>query len=168
MKHPVKLSKRLEAIAAFIENGASVADIGTDHGFLPAYLAQSGLARRIVASDASAGSLGAARRTAERYGVTDMVEFVTAPGLSGVSENEADTVVIAGMGGETIVSILEEASWKKMGIRFILQPQTKMAVLCDFLQGNGYAISDMKTIVDRGREYTIILCVSVCQTEPSP
>ena len=158
MKHPVKLPKRLEMIAGLVENGASVADIGTDHGLLPAYLAQNGLVRRIVASDASAGSLGAARRTAEKFGLTEKIEFVTAPGLSGVSETDVDTVIIAGMGGETIVSILEEASWTKNGIRFILQPQTKMAVLCGFLTENGYDIRDMKTAMDRGREYTIILC----------
>ena len=89
MNKTVKLPNRLKTVAGFIEKGASVADIGTDHGLLPAYLAQSGSARRIIASDISSGSLEAARRTAEKYGVTEQIEFIVAPGLDGIGETDA-------------------------------------------------------------------------------
>jgi len=145
------------AIAGFIEASSSVADIGTDHGFLPVYLAQTGLASRIIASDMSAGSLEAARRSAAKYDVTEKITFVVAPGLSGVREADVDTVVIAGVGGETIAKILEGAPWTKSGVRLILQPQTKLDVLQSFLFDNGYTIRDTKQVQDRGRTYTVLL-----------
>jgi tRNA (adenine22-N1)-methyltransferase len=115
------------AIASFIHRGASVADIGTDHGFLPVYLAQNGLARSIIASDISAGSLEAARRSATNYGVSDKITFIVAPGLSGIKETDVDTIVIAGLGGETIAAILNEAPWTRYSdIKLILQPQSKI------------------------------------------
>ena len=154
----LKLSDRLKTVAEFIEDGASVADIGTDHGFLPVYLAQTGLARRIIASDKSAGSLKTALRSADRYGVTDKISFVTAPGLSGVDEADVDTVVIAGVGGERIIEILAGAPWtNRGGVRLILQPQTKIALLRSWLGENGYMIIETKQAFDKGRVYSVIL-----------
>jgi len=161
MERTIRLSDRLGTIAGFIEKGAAVADIGTDHGFLPVYLAQTGAASRIIASDMSAGSLGAARRSAARYGVSDKIEFIVAPGLDGVGENDADTIVIAGVGGETIIGILEEAPWTKTGKRLILQPQTKKAELLAFLSDNGYTVHETAQVQDKGRNYTVLLVVCV-------
>ena len=153
----IKLCARLQAIADFIEAGATVADIGTDHGFLPVYLAQTGLARRIIASDMSAGSLGAARRSAGKYGVSGKIEFTVAPGLDGVRETDVDTIIIAGVGGETIIGILEAAPWTKTGKKLILQPQTKKDELLGFLNEQGYIIIESKQQQDRGRTYTVML-----------
>ena len=156
----LKLSKRLAAIASYIEKGASVADIGTDHGYLPVYLAKNGLASRIIASDKSEGSLNAARRSASKHGVTDKITFIAAPGLTGISETEIDTVVIAGMGGETIIGILSEAPQiKREGIRLILQPQTKTYELSRWLTENGYEIKQANLIQERSKYYTVILAV---------
>jgi len=161
MERKIKLPERLKTIADCIPPGAAVVDVGSDHGYLPVYLAINGLARRIIASDMSSGSLGAARRSAAKYGVTDMIEFVVAPGLSGVAENEVDTVVIAGVGGKTIAGILRDAPWTKSGTRLILQPQTKKDELRRFLEENGYAIRETKLTHDRGREYVVILAVGI-------
>ena len=156
---PIKLPDRISAVASYIEMGASVADIGTDHGFLPVYLAQLASARRIIASDISAGSLAAARRNAEKYGVTEKITFITAPGLKGVDEESVDTVVITGMGGETIAGILEEAPWvSRPGVRLIAQPQTKAVFLCVWLCENGFIIRDSQIVRDRGRKYIIFMC----------
>ena len=145
-------------VAGFIKEGALVADIGTDHGHIPVYLAQNGIAHRIIASDMSAGSLSAARRSALKYGVEDKISFVVAPGLEGIGETEVDTIVIAGVGGETIIGILADAPWtKRFGISLILQPQTKIAELCAWLRDNGYIIRDEETMRDRGRSYTVFL-----------
>ncbi|MCL2392556.1 MAG: class I SAM-dependent methyltransferase [Oscillospiraceae bacterium] len=152
-----KLPKRLQVIADFINEGARVADIGTDHGYLPVFLALTNHASRIIASDISAGSLGAARRSADKYNVSEKINFVNAPGLTGINENEVDTIVIAGVGGETIIEILEETQWTKNGKRLILQPQTKREVLCDYLGENGYIICEVKTVKDRGRDYFIMI-----------
>ena len=153
----MKLPERLKTVAGFIETGASVADVGSDHGYLPVYLAINGQARRIIASDISAGSLAAARRNAAKYGVADMITFVVAPGLEGVSGSEVDTIVIAGVGGETIAGILGDAPWTRDGKRLILQPQTKKEKLLLFLSENGYVVREIKETRDRGRDYTVIL-----------
>ena len=157
MERAVRLPSRLKMIAGYIEDGASVIDVGTDHGFLPAYLAQKGAMRRIIASDKSAGSLGAARRSAAKYGVSDLIEFAVAPGLDGVGDADVDTIVVAGVGGETIIGILEGAPWTKRGKRLILQPQTKIDVLRRFLLENGYAILEEGQAQDRGRTYTVLV-----------
>jgi len=154
----MKLSARLNAIAGFIEKDASVADIGTDHCLLPVFLAINGLAKHIIASDISEGSLRSARRTAEKYGVEDKITFVLAPGLSGVCEMQIDTVVISGVGGETIIGILAQADWlKTCGVRLILQPQSKDQQLRLWLHENGYAIQDTKLVLDKRRYYTVLL-----------
>jgi tRNA (adenine22-N1)-methyltransferase len=153
----IKLPHRLGAIVDFIDDGADVADIGTDHGLLPVYLALSGLARRIIASDISVGSLEAARRSAAKYAVTDKITFINAPGLNGVTWYDIDIIVIAGLGGETIVSILSEAPWTKcQGVKLLLQPQSKIDVLSRFLYDNDYTVNRIKSITDRGRQYTIM------------
>ena len=162
MAKKLKLTGRLGKIAGFIKEGSAVADIGSDHGFIPIYLAQNGPARRIIASDISAGSLKAAINNAVKYGVDDQISFIVAPGLDGIGEYEADTIVIAGMGGETISAILAGAPWTKQhGVRLILQPQTKLNKLCIWLQDNGYIITDADYVVDKGRFYIIIVVVGV-------
>jgi len=154
----MKLTKRLQVIADFIEDGAAVADIGTDHGYLPVYLAQSGFCRKIIASDINASSLTAARRSAENADVTEAITFVVAPGLDGVAPMEVDTVVIAGLGGETIIGILKDAPWTKLrGINLILQPQSKIDILFRFLYDNEYEIRRIRSVLDKGRYYTAVL-----------
>jgi len=153
----IKLSNRLKALSNFVDCNASVADIGTDHGYLPIYLAQSKTAKRIIASDISAASLRAARRFAEKYKVTDKIEFIAAPGLDGVKPSDVDIVIIAGMGGETILGILKNAPWTK-NKKLILQPQSKIDLICRFLYDNAYNIEESISVNDKGKNYTIILC----------
>ena len=157
MDRYLKLPERLATIVEFIDKETLVADIGTDHGYIPVYLALNGLARRIIASDVSSGSLAAARRSAEKYCVSDKIGFIVAPGLTGLSETDVDTIVIAGVGGETIAGILEESPWAKNGKRLILQPQTKIETLKLFLQENSYSIRETEQTQDRGRTYSVLL-----------
>ena len=153
----IKLPDRVKALTDYIDKKSAVADIGTDHGYLPVYLAQTGLAGRIIASDISAGSLESAHRSATRHKVAESIEFIVAPGLSGIMPSDVDTIVIAGLGGETIVDILKDASWTRtQNIKLLLQPQSKIDVLCRFLYDNGYTIEDTKTVPDRKRLYTVI------------
>jgi len=153
----VKLTNRLKAIADLIGCGISVADIGTDHGYLPVYLAQRNSMQRIYASDKSDGSLNAAKRTADEYDVTDKIIFTVSRGLDSISPADVDVIVIAGMGGETIVDILRNTPWirsyKKV---LILQPQSKIDILFRFLYDNEYEINKIKYITDRKKHYTIL------------
>ena len=154
----VKLTNRLRVLADLIDEFASVADIGTDHGYLPVYLAQNSKAKRIVASDISPASLKTAYRSAYEYDVTDLIEFTVTPGLAHLTPEDVDTIIIAGMGGETILSILKDAPWtKSSSITMILQPQSKIGLLCRFLYDSGYNIKKTGTTVDKGKKYTIIL-----------
>ncbi|MCL2201003.1 MAG: class I SAM-dependent methyltransferase [Oscillospiraceae bacterium] len=152
----LKLSNRLQTIAKFVPQGACIADIGTDHGYLPVYLAQKGRTKRLIASDISEGSLSAARRSAAKYGLVDRLELICASGLDGISAGDVDTIVIAGMGGETIISILRDAPWTKIGKTLILQPQSKLDLLAAYLHDNGYAVTGVELALDEGKYYMVL------------
>jgi len=158
----IKLPKRLQEVADCIKNGASVADIGTDHGKLPVYLAQTGKAKRIIASDISEGSLNAARSLISKHNIADKIEIRLAPGLNNLTQADVDTIVIAGVGGETIIGILKDAPWTTNAVlskklKLILQPQTKINLLRDYLINCELSIKEEKSVLDRGHEYKILL-----------
>jgi len=164
----LKLSKRLQAITELIKKGASVADIGTDHGYLPVFLAQAEVYNQIFASDISAASLDSARKSASDHKVSEEITFNVATGLDGITQADVDTIVIAGLGGETILNILENAPWtKNHDITLILQPQSKIDLLCRFLYDNGYIIRQTKSIVDKRKYYTIFLVTGGLQNGKS-
>jgi tRNA (adenine22-N1)-methyltransferase len=159
----VKLSPRLNAIAKFIKTGAAVIDVGTDHGYIPVYLAQNSMAKRIIATDLRKGPLDRAKASALEYGVSERIEFIQTDGLIGIDGTgdggaAIDTVILAGMGGETIMAILEEAKWPLLnGLRMILQPQSKLGELSSWLDKNGCAVFDETLVEDEGRIYTVLL-----------
>jgi len=153
----IKLSARLQVLADLIKKGSSVADIGTDHGHLPVYLVQTDTVKKIIASDISISSLELAKHSAAEYNVTDKIVFINAPGLEGISPYEVDTIVIAGMGGETIIDILKDIHRiKNQNINLILQPQSKLDLLSRFLYDNDHTIRETKIVRDKKKQYTII------------
>jgi len=155
----IKLSKRLSVIAGLIDNGSSVADIGTDHGYLPVYLALAGKHKRIIAADMSPLSLESAKRSAKTYNVTKQIEFFETPGLTGLTQKDVNTVVISGLGGETIIDILSDAPWTcNNGIKLILQPQSKLDLLCRFLYQHEYNIMNIQSLYDN-KKYTVITAI---------
>lgn len=138
---PIELSPRLRSVAELVPKGAVLADIGTDHAFLPVWLLQRGVIEQAVAADLREGPLSKARANAEKYGLQNQMSFRLCDGLSGITPKEADTIAIAGMGGETIAVILANAPWTKEGKhRLLLQPMTSLYDLRVFLSGNGYII----------------------------
>lgn len=152
------LQPRLHLLARLVPEGCRLTDVGTDHGYLPVALLQQGRIAAAIASDIGAEPLEHARRTAMQYGV-DGMDFRLCAGLSGVAPEETDVIVIAGMGGETIISILQDAPWTADGQhRLLLQPMTKAAALRHWLTDNGYAFTDEHLVEDKGRIYPI-LCV---------
>ena len=106
----IALQPRLRLLAEMTPPGGRLADIGTDHGYLPVWLLQEGRIPSAIASDVGAEPLEHARRTAEEY-ETQGLDFRLCDGLSGIEPEETDIVVIAGMGGETIRDILRAAPW---------------------------------------------------------
>lgn len=152
------LQPRLHLLARLVPEGCRLTDVGTDHGYLPVALLQQGWIAAAIASDIGAEPLEHARRTAMQYGV-DGMDFRLCAGLSGVAPEETDVIVIAGMGGETIISILQDAPWTADGQhRLLLQPMTKAAALRRWLADNGYTFTDEHLVEDKGRIYPI-LCV---------
>lgn len=151
------MNRRLMAIYQKIKAGVGVIDVGTDHGYLPAALAASGYPGRILASDLRPGPLQAAERTAERADVFDRIEFLLCDGLALCPPEAVDTIVIAGMGGDTIVKILDEAEFC-MDRRYtlILQPMTKPEVLRYWLAYNEFAITGETLVEDTGELYQIV------------
>ena len=153
----MKLSPRLQAIADWIDPGARLADIGTDHGLLPIYCVLQGITAYTAACDIREHPLMSARRNAGEYGVEGRIEFILSSGLDRVKEGSVDTVIAAGIGGETIVSILDAAGWlRNEGVTLLLQPQSKILELQQWLGENGYYAEKARLVRDAGRIYLVM------------
>ena len=123
MEKELQLQPRLQCIASLVPQGARLADVGTDHGYLPVWLLQHGRIESAIASDINALPLDHARATAREYGVTERMDFRLCPGLAKIKAEECDAIAIAGMGGETIRDILDSGKAHLNGReRLILQP----------------------------------------------
>lgn len=154
MKH--NLSPRLLRCAEFIRPGDRVADVGCDHGYLGIYLLQSGKASFVYAGDVNEGPLQSAVINSEKYGVQDRISFYLSDGVRNIPR-DFDTMVCAGMGADTMVSILENAPWlKNSTYRLILQCQSKSPYLRKYLSQNGWVISQEVVIRDGRFLYTVM------------
>ena len=152
----MELTPRLRAIAEQVPQGACLADVGTDHGYLPVWLLCSGRIDSAIAADLREGPLDRARETAHRFGVSERISFRLCDGLSAIRPEEVDTVAIAGRGGETMISILEAAAWTKEGTLLLLQPMTGSAELRLWLQEHGYFITGERIACEGERLYSIL------------
>ncbi len=156
MAKQLELTPRLQLLADWVPPGAALADIGTDHGHLPIWLRLHGRVASAIASDLRKGPLARAKENGAAWGVTG-IDYRLGSGLEGIRPEEADTVVIAGMGGENIVSILTAAPWTKDGNHtLLLSPHTKSEELRRFLSDNGYAIRREALVADRGTLYPVM------------
>ncbi|MBQ9993105.1 MAG: SAM-dependent methyltransferase [Clostridia bacterium] len=152
------LGGRLSTCAEFVRRGSRFADIGTDHAYLPVWLVKMGLVQSAIASDINEGPIEAAKEHIAMYGAGDKVRTIVADGLKGVRPDEADDIVIAGMGGELIARILNDAPWVRDGrYRLILQPMTHPERLRRYLVENGFCILDEKAVCEGRKVYTTIL-----------
>ena len=136
----IPLSTRLLACAGFVNKGDRVADIGCDHGYLSIHLLTQGIARSCIASDVAKGPLQSAKDNARKFGVSENITFHLSDGVQSIPR-DFDTLVCAGMGGDTMIHILESAPWlKSEQYRLILQCQSKRPELRKWLYENGFAI----------------------------
>lgn len=136
----IPLSNRLLACCAFVHEGDRVADIGCDHGYLGIHLLKSGIARSVIASDVNENPLQVAVKNAHKYGVADRMSFFLSDGVRSIPR-DFDTMVCAGMGADTMISILTAAPWlKDEQYRLILQCQSKRPELRKYLYENGFRI----------------------------
>lgn len=157
MPEKLELGPRLRAIADLVPPDCRcLADIGTDHGYVPAALLLAGRVGRAVAADVGALPLDHARRTAARCGVEDRMDLRLGDGLSVLSPGEADVIVIAGMGGDTIAGILAAAPWSRDGPLLLLQPMSRAYELRRWLPEQGYAVRAETLVQDKGVLYPIL------------
>ena len=150
------LSTRLQVIFDLVPKGARVADIGTDHAYLPIFLFLSGKCDKIIACDINENPLNKAKENIIKFGIEN-IETRLGDGLSAVKDGEADTVIIAGMGGDVISQILKNCNWlRKEKYTLLLQPMTSAEVLRSFLFENCFEIVSETPVTDQGKVYTVI------------
>lgn len=152
----VPLSSRLLACAAFVRPGEQVADVGCDHGYLSLHLLQSGVAGHVYASDVREGPLSSARRNAVHFGVSEKIDFFLCDGVQGLPR-DFDVLICAGMGADTMISILEAAPWLRGGAyRLIFQCQSKTPSLRQYLSRTGWEIANETALRDGRFLYTVM------------
>lgn len=156
------LTPRLRMIASLVPPSDTVCDIGTDHGYVAIYLAKKGIAKKVIAADIKKGPLMQADKNIAAFDVSDKVETRLSDGFSAIGQNEADTCIIAGMGGETIAQILEN---EKGCSHYVLQMQTAHKHLRKYLSENGYVIEREEISREGNKMYTAML---VKKGEPYP
>lgn len=161
-----QLTPRLLAVAKQVPLGAKLADVGTDHAHLPVFLLRQATISEAIASDIRENPLERGRAVARLHGVEEKISFRLCAGLSGIRPGEADTVVIAGMGGETIAAILKEAFWlQDAKVRLLLQPMSSVPELRLWLQANGFVIR-REEVVSEGRRFYVVMTVEAGSMPP--
>lgn len=152
------MSKRLKRVADSVTAGARLADIGTDHGYVPIYLLEKGICPRAVASDVNSGPLERARGHIIEAGLEDKIALRKGSGLKPVDVSEVDTVVIAGMGGDLICQILSDSpEFMAAGKELVLQPQAEIFKVRRLLHERNYRIDQEWNLMDEGKYYVVIL-----------
>lgn len=156
----MELSKRLYAVAGLVTEGASVADIGTDHGYVPIYLVESGIASKVIALDVNQGPLNRARMHIVGHGLGDRIETRLSDGLTRIRPGEVDTVIASGMGGPLTIRILQEGKEVADQLNaLILQPQSEICRVRRFLTENGYRIEQEDMVLEDGKYYPVMRVV---------
>ena len=153
----MQISKRLEAVASFVEQGSVIADVGCDHGYIPIYLYQKGMIPKAIAMDVNKGPLERAEIHIREYGLGEYITTRLSDGVRALKPNEADAVVIAGMGGALMEKIIEEGEETLKSVSYlILQPQSELAHFRRFLHQKGYCIEQEKMVLEDGKYYPMM------------
>ncbi|MCI8466510.1 MAG: SAM-dependent methyltransferase [Lachnospiraceae bacterium] len=161
------LSPRLKAIAAMVEEGSRLADIGTDHGYLPIWLLEEGRIPSAIAMDVREGPLLRAKAHVTEHGLLDRVTVRLSDGFSALSLGEADGAVIAGMGGPLTIRILERGQKIAKSLRYlVLSPQSEVPAVRHYLLEKGYVIFTEDMVLDEGKYYTVIKAVHEKREDP--
>ncbi|MDD3260875.1 MAG: class I SAM-dependent methyltransferase [Oscillospiraceae bacterium] len=158
MKEPsLKLGGRLQLCASFVRQGTRLCDVGTDHAYLPIWLVLNGCVSSALACDVREGPLETARANVLHYGLQQKISLRLSDGLKKISSQEADDIVIAGMGGDLISRIATETAWvKDPKKRLILQPMTKPVRLRTAMAQSGFSLLREEAAFDDHRVYTVM------------
>ena len=152
-----ELSERLRAVADLVDDGMVVADIGTDHGYIPIALVQEGRCPRAVAMDINIGPLDRARAHIQAAELSKKIDTRRSDGMKELKAEEADCAIIAGMGGALTIKILEESSATARSLKaLILQPQSELYKVREYLAEQGYEILAEDMVLEEGKFYPIM------------
>ena len=153
----VKMSLRLRTVADMLrddEPHKCTADVGCDHGYVSIYLVQNKISESAIAMDVRKGPLAMAESNIRDFSLKKEIQTRLSDGLSELSENEADSLVIAGMGGKLMISILEKKDLVGLGIKTaVLQPQSDICIFREYLRDKGFVIADERILLDEGKYY---------------
>lgn len=159
----IRLSHRLQAVAGMVTKGNVVCDVGCDHGFVSIYLVENGISPRVIAMDVNEGPLRAAKEHIGEYLLADYIETRLSDGVKALKTGEADTLICAGMGGKLMKRILEEGKEKIRGMKeLVLQPQSEIQAMREYLRGQGYLIADENMILEEGKYYPMMKVYPSC------
>lgn len=159
----IHISKRLQAVAAMVSPGSRLADVGTDHGYVPIWLIQNNIITEALAMDINEGPLARARENIAQCGLSERIRTRLSDGLEALVPGEADSLVMAGMGGLLMTDILQTAGQSGKLACFnemILQPQSDMDAVRRALHGWGYCIDREDMVVDAGKYYVVMHVVA--------
>lgn len=158
----IKLSKRMKAVAAMVSNGNVVADIGTDHAYVPIALIQQKKIPRAIAMDVNKGPLQRATEHIAMCQLENYIETRLSDGVEGLKVKEADSILIAGMGGELVIHILTEGDEVCRQVKeLILQPQSELRRVRRFLREHRYKIVDEDMVLEEGKYYPMMKVIPV-------
>ncbi|MGF7186798.1 tRNA (adenine22-N1)-methyltransferase [Desulfitispora alkaliphila] len=164
----IELSDRLEKIIELIPEGKVVVDVGTDHGYIPIKLLQRGLAPTAIATDINKGPFQIARKQVQEYLLNDKIDVRLGNGLKPIQAGEAQVAIIAGMGGVTIVDILEDAPHVVRELEtLVLQPMTAVDAVRRWLYKSKWDLSN-EDIVKEGNKYYHIIVATKANTYEWP
>lgn len=153
----IQLSKRLQAVADSVTKGTIVADIGTDHGYIPIYLVSEHICDMAYAMDVRKGPLERAKANVDKMGLSDKIEVRLSDGLKKLKVGEANSIVISGMGGYLITEILDARKDILENVKeLILSPHSDACVVRHYLHNNNFKIVSEHMLMEEGKFYTII------------
>ncbi|BCJ86202.1 tRNA (adenine(22)-N(1))-methyltransferase [Effusibacillus dendaii] len=154
----MKLSGRLQKVADWVPDGSVMADIGSDHAYLPVFLVEANRVIRAVAGELNQGPFESAKRTVQEYGFAERIEVRKGNGLQVLHKNEVNLITVCGMGGGTIVEILSAGEEKLAGVqRLVLQPMADSDRLRHWLHQHGWKIAAEELVADDGILYEIVV-----------
>lgn len=154
----LRLSKRLETVANYIPKGSILADIGSDHAYLPCYASLKGTISKGIAGEITDGPLQSAKEQVSKSGLSEIIDVRKGDGLEVIRPNEVTCITIAGMGGTLIRSILDQGKEKLEGVqRLILQPNIGAHRIREWLLDNGWEITTEEILEEDGKIYEIIV-----------
>lgn len=156
----MQLSERLLAVAGLVTPGLRLADVGTDHGYIPLWLTERGVIPGAIAMDINRGPLERAKENIRAHGLEGKIETRLSDGVEALHPGEAESVVVAGMGGGLVIKILTDGEKALRTVReLVLQPQSDIDKVRVFLQKNGYRIAKEKMILEDGKFYPMMYVV---------